>query len=101
MDTSKRKIARNAAKVEFLANAEEVTAMLDKGFNKLNVYKALAEQGRLTMSYRSFCWHLQQLKNPKKEKKQPVKQITSTPLRVAPKKEGFGQLEDIDVKSLV
>ncbi len=104
MDATKRQIARNAAKVEFLANAEEVMSMLDKGFNTRNVYNALAEKGRFTMSYRSFCWNLQQFKKPeqnKKEKKGTQKPIVSTPLRVPSKKEGFGQIEDVDVNKLV
>ena len=101
MDASKRKIAKNAAKVEFLANAETVMSMLGKGFNKLNVYKSLAEQGRITMSYRSFCWNLQQHQNPEKEKKKAVKPKISVPLRSAAKKDGFGQIEDVDVNSLI
>lgn len=104
MDANKRKIARNAAKVEFLANAEEILSMLDKGFNKFNVYSALTEKGRLTMAYRSFCWNLQQFKNPEKrqkEKKDTPKFIAAPPLRVPAKKEGFGQLEDVDVSKLV
>ena len=101
MDAGKRQIARNAAKVEFLANAEEVMSMLGKGFNKFNVYTSLAGQGRITMSYRSFCWNLQQLRNPEKEKKKPGKPKVSVPLRPAGKKEGFGQLEDVDVSALI
>lgn len=101
MKANKRQISRNSAKVEFLFNAEEVISMLDKGFNKLNIYNSLYEKGRLTMSYRSFCWNLQQFKNPKKEKKQPAKPIASIPLRVPTKKEGFGQLEDVDVAKLI
>ena len=106
MEASKRKAARNAAKVEFLANAEEVMSMLGKGFNKFNIYSALCEKGCLTMSYRSFCWNLQQFRNPEKEKRKTGKPITpktlaSTPLRPVQKKEGFGQLEDVDVNSLI
>lgn len=104
MDTSKRQIARNAAKVEFIANEKEVIEMLGQGFNKFNVYTILREKGRFTMSYRSFCRNLQQFKNPerkKKEKKGTAKPIVSTPLQVAGKKEPFGQLEDVDVSKLV
>lgn len=105
MNTSKRQIARNAAKVEFIANAEEAVEMLEKGFNKFNVYTILREKGRLTMSYRSFCRNLQQIENPEKKKKDnskgTVKQIVSPSLRVPAKKEPFGQLEDVDVSKLI
>ena len=104
MDAQKRKLARNAAKVEFLANAEEIMAMLGKGFNNFNVYSELTAKGRLTMSYRSFCWNLQLFRNPEKKKerkKEAVKPIVSTPLRIPAKKEGFGQLEDVDASKLV
>lgn len=104
MDAHKRQIARNAAKVEFIANAEEVMSMLDKGFNNFNIYKALSDKGRITMSYRSFCRNLRQLKYPnavKRRKRTAVSTPVSSPVRVAPKKEGFGQLEDVDVKSLI
>ena len=104
MDANKKKMARNAAKVEFLANAAEVMLMLDKGFNNFNVYSELTAKGRLKMSYRSFCWNLQLFRDPekkKREKKEIGKPIISTPLRIPAKKEGFGQLEDVDASKLV
>lgn len=104
MDASKRQIARNAAKVEFIANEKEVIEMLGQGFNKFNVYTILREKGRFTMSYRSFCRNLQHIENPEKKKKakrEPLKPIVSTTLRVPAKKESFGQLEDVDVSKLV
>lgn len=107
MSTNRQKIARNAAKVEFIANAEEIMSMLSKGFNKRNTYDTLIEKGRLTMSYRSFCWNLQQFENPQKEKKKKsvVSTLTpaapSSPILVASKKQGFGQIEDVDMDKLI
>lgn len=96
----KGKIARNAAKIEFLANVEDVFSMISRGYNLKNVHSELTEKGRFTMSYYTFCWHLRIHSKQKTSKK--------TILNVAPpiqpptqqKNEGFGQIENVDLSKL-
>lgn len=97
----KGKIARNAAKIEFLANIEDVLSLISRGYNLKNVHSELTEKGRFTMSYYTFCWHLR-LHNEQKTSKKVIKPTTSpTKAPVVQNNEGFGRIEEVDVAKLL
>ena len=43
------------AKIEFMANLEEITNLSGKGHNKKAIYDRLLEEGKITMSYQNIC----------------------------------------------
>ncbi|MDR3631408.1 MAG: TraK family protein [Desulfocapsaceae bacterium] len=46
---------RNAGRVEFIAVREEIGNLLAQGHNRVMIYEHLAAEGKITMSYRTFC----------------------------------------------
>ena len=55
------RIAKSLGKVEFLANFEEINAMLTDGYNYRNIHSKLASEGKFTMSYFTFCHYIRAL----------------------------------------
>ncbi|TIH11641.1 hypothetical protein D0S45_19790 [Marinifilum sp. JC120] len=43
------------AKIEFMANLEEIANLSGKGHNKKAIYDLLLGAGKITMSYQNFC----------------------------------------------
>ncbi len=54
----KPRLPRNMGRVEFIACFETIDAMRRQGFDNKKIHAALAEKGRLTMSYTTFCYHM-------------------------------------------
>ncbi len=54
METTMNK-KKGFAKIEFMANLEEIVDLSGKGHNKKAIYDLLLEAGKITMSYQNFC----------------------------------------------
>ena len=100
MENTSRKLARNAAKVEFMVHVEDILVMLSCGYNRNNIYSILRNKKNITMSYRAFCYNLQQHKKPNIETKAAPLPMPSVIPPTALSKDKFLKPEDVDVKSL-
>lgn len=47
--------SKGFAKIEFIANLDEIKALHRKGFNKKTIYDLLIKGNKITMGYDSFC----------------------------------------------
>lgn len=52
------------AKVQFVANIDEIKGLIEKGYGLYQIYSILYNEGKITMKYRSFYG----LARPDKEK---------------------------------
>jgi hypothetical protein len=48
------RLPRGIARVQFIANLEEIKRMLAEGHTLKNVYDTLCNSGKISMKYRSF-----------------------------------------------
>ncbi len=55
-----KRIGRNMGRVELLAVRDTVTAMLEAGYDRKKIHRRLKEEGRVTMSYPTFCYQFKQ-----------------------------------------
>ena len=67
-NAKKQKIAKNAGKVQFLANKDVIREMLSQGHNYRNIYECLVKEYHVTMSYHTFCFWMRNTtkQNPEK-----------------------------------
>ena len=97
MKPSKKKIARNTGKIEFIANLEKTKEMIEAGYNYKNIHTKMLNAGRFSMSYFTFCYHLRTLNADQKTKK-----VVSNPLISPPTtKDKFIKPVDIEISELI
>ncbi len=51
-----KRIGRNMGRIELLAVRDTVNAMLEAGYDRKKIHSRLKEEGRVTMSYPTFCY---------------------------------------------
>jgi hypothetical protein len=61
MSSTRQKLPKNAAKVEFILLREEVKSLLNAGFNLRNIHAKLVENHNLAMSYLTLCYYVRKL----------------------------------------
>ncbi len=55
-----KRIGRNMGRIELLAVRDTVKAMLEAGYDRKKIHCRLKEEGRVTMSYPTFCYQFKQ-----------------------------------------
>ncbi len=55
-----KRIGRNMGRVELLAVRDTVKAMLEAGYDRKKIHCRLREEGRVSMSYPTFCYQFKQ-----------------------------------------
>jgi hypothetical protein len=55
-----KRIGRNMGRVELLAVMEQIKALLAAGYDRKKIHSRLMEEGRVTMSYPTFCYQFKQ-----------------------------------------
>ncbi len=55
-----KRIGRNMGRIELLAVRDTVMAMLEAGYDRKKIHSRLKEEGRVTMSYPTFCYQFKQ-----------------------------------------
>jgi len=100
MTNERQRLPKNAAKVEFVPYGDTVKAMLNAGYNMMNIYNKLRDIHNISMSYFTFCALTRKLLKEEKgcEQRKPLVPPKIPSVSVAPKK--FTRLEDIDRGSL-
>lgn len=68
-----KRMRKGMARVEFRAARETIEDMLEKGYNYRLIYEFLFENGKITMSYRSFWQYIKtELNQPTKTESTPA-----------------------------
>jgi len=76
--TRPKRIARNMGRVEFIACRETIDAMRRQGFDNKKIHAALAEKGRVTMAYATFCYHMTRFAKAEAEMEERQSRYAST-----------------------
>lgn len=76
-----RRIPKHMGRVEFIACRETVQAMAAQGYDNKTIHAQLTEQGRITMSYSSFCMYMARLRAHEEALLEADSHSSSFPLR--------------------
>ena len=55
-----KRIGRNVGRIELLAVQDKVKSLLEAGYDRKKIHDRLLAEGRVTMSYPTFCYQLKQ-----------------------------------------
>jgi hypothetical protein len=83
---TRKKLPKNAAKVEFIRLREDVTSMLNAGYNLRNIHAKLVELHNISMSYYTLCLHVRKLNHERRDGGQLAQQPSSQPKPAMPPK---------------
>ena len=108
MSSTRQKLARNAAKVEFKLIRDDVLSMLDDGFNLRNVHAKMLEKRNIAMSYFTLCYYVRKIQEERQAGQQsfvPAKPAAPTPQRqtgiIKSGPTPFPDPKNIDPKTLI
>ena len=77
------------AGIEFVACLDSIKEFLQKGWKHSQIHRHLKREGKITMSYGAFCYHIRRLSMDKHRPGEPLptaldKKVTPTPPPVRP-----------------
>jgi hypothetical protein len=61
MSPEPKRLSNNMAGIEFAACLENIKELLQKNWKHAQIYRHLKEEGKITMSYGSLCYHMRRL----------------------------------------
>ncbi|MDL2209996.1 TraK family protein [Desulfovibrio sp. OttesenSCG-928-O18] len=61
MDTDQKRLSNNMAGIEFVACLEAIKEFLWKSWKHSQIHRHLKQEGKITMSYGAFCYHMRRL----------------------------------------
>jgi len=61
MDSDQKRLSNNMAGIEFVACLEIIKEFLQKSWKHSQIHRHLKGEGRITMSYGAFCYHMRRL----------------------------------------
>lgn len=70
-----QQIEYNTGRLEFRSCSEQVLARVRQGQLRTTIYKELITEGKITMSYNAFCYHIRNSIGESKAK-EPVKAVS-------------------------
>jgi len=59
--TGESRLSNNMAGIEFAACLETIKEFLQKSWKHSQIHRHLKQEGRITMSYGAFCYHMRRL----------------------------------------
>lgn len=89
MDSDQKRLSNNMAGIEFVACLETIKEFLQKSWKHSQIHRRLKDEGRITMSYGAFCYHMRRLSLDKHRpgEQQPAPKpkpaLPATPARTA------------------
>lgn len=92
MPSERKCLPNNMAGIEFVACLEDIKELLRQSWKHSQIHRQLKQEGKITMSYGAFCYHMRRLSldkyRPGEEKPAtPPKAAQSLPVRpVAPRR---------------
>ena len=99
MSSEQERLANNMAGIEFVACLETIKEFLQKSWKHSQIHRHLKQEGKITMSYGAFCYHMRRLSM---DKHRPGEAQPATPakvVRTAPPVRPAGPRHIIDRKS--
>lgn len=81
MTSERQRLANNMAGIEFVACLEEIKEFLQKSWKHSQIHRHLRQEGKITMSYGAFCYHMRRLSL---DRYRPEEQLPVPRVRPAP-----------------
>ncbi len=72
MKTKGNRIKRNVGRIEFIACRKTITSMQELGYDAKMIHAKLRNEGRISMSYSTLCYHLARYKEQEAQEKAEV-----------------------------
>lgn len=84
MGIEQKRLSNNMAGIEFVACLEAIKEFLEKSWKHSQIHRHLKQEGKITMSYGAFCYHMRRLSMDKHRPGEPspaapVKKVLQTP----------------------
>lgn len=61
MSSEQKPLSNNMAGIEFVACLEVINEFLHKNWKHSQIHRHLKQEGKITMSYGAFCYHMRRL----------------------------------------
>lgn len=61
MGSEQKRLSNNMAGIEFVACLEAIKEFLEKSWKHSQIHRHLKKEGKITMSYGAFCYHMRRL----------------------------------------
>ena len=61
MPSEQKRLPNNMAGIEFVACLDEIKEFLQKNWKHSQIHRLLKQEGKITMSYGAFCYHMRRL----------------------------------------
>ena len=81
MRSNQQRLANNMAGIEFVACMEVIKEFLQKNWKHSQIHRHLRQEGKITMSYGAFCYHMRRLSldRHRPEEQSPAPKAKPTP----------------------
>jgi hypothetical protein len=88
MSSERERLSNNMAGIEFVACLETIKEFLQKSWKHSQIHRHLKKEGKITMSYGAFCYHMRRLSmdkhRPGEAQPAPPAKVVRTPSHVRP-----------------
>ncbi|MEG6503338.1 MULTISPECIES: hypothetical protein [unclassified Desulfovibrio] len=81
MASEQERLPNNMAGIEFVACLDAIKEFLQKSWKHSQIHRRLKQEGKITMSYGAFCYHMRRLSL---DKHRPGEAPPAPPAKVAP-----------------
>ncbi len=81
MVSDQERLANNMAGIEFVACLETIKEFLQKSWKHSQIHRHLKDEGKITMSYGAFCYHMRRLSL---DRHRPGEQLSAAKPKPAP-----------------
>lgn len=90
MATESKRLSNNMAGIEFVACLETIKEFLQKSWKHSQIHRHLREEGKITMSYGAFCYHMRRLSldRHRPSEQQPDAKPKPVPIAATPRLTG-------------
>lgn len=84
MGFDQKRLSNNMAGIEFVACLEAIKEFLHKSWKHSQIHRHLKDEGRITMSYGAFCYHMRRLSMDKHRPGEAPPAAPAKPVRTPP-----------------
>ncbi|MEE0816176.1 MAG: TraK family protein [Desulfovibrio fairfieldensis] len=84
MSSEQKPLSNNMAGIEFVACLEVIKEFLHKNWKHSQIHRHLKQEGKITMSYGAFCYHMRRLSMDKHRPGEAPPAAPAKPVRTPP-----------------
>ena len=84
MPSEQERLSNNMAGIEFVACLETIKEFLQKNWKHSQIHRHLKQEGKITMSYGAFCYHMRRLSMDKYRPGEAQPAAPAKPVRTPP-----------------